>query len=254
VSIRFPVLYLLAIAAAELVTVLINSIAGLAFHLVLLSLLVFHSSLAGPPHWFPHPMYKFYFALSLAPLVRILSLFMPLIDIPRIYWFATIAVPLMAAAFLAIRRLGFSLGEVGIVRSDIPLQLLVGGFTGFIFGLVGYYILKPPEPLVAGLEVNQTLLLAIILLIATGFAEELTFRGVIQRCATEAVGRWGWVYVAFVFAILQIGYLSAFHFLFALAMGLFYGYVVLKGDSILGVSLSHGITNITLCLIAPFLF
>jgi len=251
---RFPVLYLLGIAVAELVTVLISPIAGIAFHFVLLSLLVLHSSLAGPPHWFPHPMYKFYFALSLAPLVRILSLFMPLIDIPRIYWYATIAVPLMAAAFLAIRRLGFSLGEVGFTRSEIPLQLLTGVSTGFIFGLMGYYILKTPEPLVSSLGVNQTLLPAIILLVATGFAEEITFRGVIQRCATEAVGRRGWIYVAFLFAILQIGYLSALHFLFALAVGLFYGYVVLKGDSILGVSLSHGIANITLCLIAPFLF
>jgi membrane protease YdiL (CAAX protease family) len=244
----------LGIAAAELVTVLINPIAGLAFHLVLLSLLVFHSSLAGPPHWFPHPMYKFYFALSLAPLIRILSLFMLLVDMPRIYLYATIAVPLMAAAFLAIWRLGFSLGEVGIVRSDIPFQLLIGTFTGFIFGLAGHYILEPPELLVGGLEVNQTLLLAIILLMATGFAEELTFRGVMQRCATEAMGRRGWVYVAFVFAILQIGYLSVFHFLFALAMGLFYGYAAFKGGSILGVSLSHGITNITLCLVGHFLY
>lgn len=253
-SIRFPVLYLLGIAAAELVTALINAIAGLAFHLVLLSLLVFHSSLAGPPDWFPHPMYKLYLALSLAPLIRILSLSMPLTDIPRTYWYATIAIPLMAAAFLVIRRLDFSLREVGVTWSEIPLQLLAGGSTGFFLGLVGYYILETSEPLVASLEVNQTLLGATILLVATGFAEEITFRGVMQRCAMEALGGSGWIYVAFLFAILQIGYLSAFHFLFALAMGLFYGYLVLRGDSILGVSLSHGITNITLCLIAPFLF
>lgn len=247
-TIRFALLYLGAIAAAELVTTLVNPIGGIALHIVLLLLLVLHSSLAGQ-----QPGHKLYLALSLAPLIRILSLSMPLTDIPRIYWYVIIAVPLMVGAFLVTRRLGFSLRKVGFVRSGIPLQLLTGGSAGFLFALAGYYVLDMPEPLVASLDVNQILLPAIILLIA-GFAEEVTFRGVMQRCAMEASGRWGWIYVAFLFAILQIGYLSAFHFLFALAIGLFFGWVVLRTGSILGVILAHGIINITFYLIAPFLF
>jgi H+/Cl- antiporter ClcA len=82
---------------------------------------------------------------------------MPLTDIPRIYWYAIIAVPLMGGVFLVIRRLGFSLREVGFAQSEIPLQLLMGVATGFVFGLVGYYVLGMPKPLVSSLEVNQTL-------------------------------------------------------------------------------------------------
>ena len=247
-TIRFSLLYLGAIAAAELVTVLVNPIGGVALYIVLLLLLVLHSSLAGQ-----QPSHKLYLALSLAPLIRILSLSMPLTDIPRIYWSVIIAVPLMVGAFLVIRRLGFSLREVGFARSEISLELLMGGSAGLVLGFAGYYVLKMPEPLVSSLDVNQILLPAIIFLIA-GFAEGVTFRGVMQRCAMEALGRWGWIYVAFLFAILQIGYLSAFHFLFALAIGLFFGWVVLKTGSILGVTLAHGIINIILYLIAPFLF
>jgi len=251
VTIRFALLYLGAIAAAEIVTVLGNPIGGVALHIFLLLLLVLHSSLAGQD-----PSHKLYLALSLAPLIRILSLSMPLADIPRIYWYVIIAVPLMVGAFLVVRRLGFSLREVGFTRRGIPLQLvelLAGASAGFLFGLAGYYVLRIPEPLVSSLDVNQMLLLAIILVIA-GFAEEVTFRGVMQRCAMEALGRRGWIYVAFLFAILQIGYLSAFHLLFAVAIGLFLGWLVLRTGSIVGVILAHGIINITFYLIAPFWF
>lgn len=248
-TIRFALLYLGAIAAAELVTALVNPIGGIVLDIVLLLLLVLHSSLAGQ-----QPSHKLYLALSLAPLIRILSLSMPLTDIPRIYWSVIIAVPLMVGAFLVIRRLGFSLREVGFARSEIALELLMGGSAGLVLGFAGYYVLQMPEPLVSSLDVNQILLPAIILLVATGFAEEITFRGVMQRCAMEALGRWGWIYVAFLFAILQVGYLAPFHFLFALAIGLFFGWVVQETGSILGVSLAHGIINIILYLIAPFLF
>jgi hypothetical protein len=44
---RFPLLYLGAIAAAELVTALVNPIGGIIFHVVLLVLLVYHSSLVS---------------------------------------------------------------------------------------------------------------------------------------------------------------------------------------------------------------
>jgi len=249
VTIRFALLYLGAIATAELVTVLVNPIGGLALDIAILLLLVAHSILAGE-----HSSHDFYLALSLAPLIRILNLSMPLTNIPKIYWYGIIAVPLSVGAFLVIRRLGLSLREVGITRDEIPLQLLLGVSVGFALGLLGSWVLKMAEPSVGSLEVNQTLLPAITLLVATGFAEELTFRGVMQRCAMETLGRGGWIYVAFLFAILQIGYLSPLHFLFALAMGLSFGYLVLKGDSILGVSLAHGITNIVLYLIAPLLF
>jgi hypothetical protein len=178
---------------------------------------------------------------------------MPLADIPSIYWPVIIAVPLLVGAFLVIRRLGFSLREVGLARSGIPLQLLMGGSAGFLLGLAGYYVLKTPEPLVSSLDVNQILLLAGVFLIA-GFAEEVTFRGVMQRSAMDALGRWGWIYVAFLFAILQIGYLSVFHCLFALAIGLLFGWVVWRTGSIFGVILAHGVINITLYLIAPFFF
>jgi hypothetical protein len=245
---KFPLIYLGAIAAAELITALLSLEAGMAFHIVLLLFLVLHSSSVQQ-----HPNHKLYLALSLAPLIRILSLSMPLAGIPRIYWYIIIAVPLMGGVFLVIRRLGFGLWDARFAWRQVPLQLLIG-LTGILIAIAEYHALQKPEPLVDSLTLRQVLLPALILLIATGFTEEIIFRGVIQRSAVEALHQWGWPYTASLFAILHISYLSVPHFFLLLAVGMFFGWLVLKTGSLLGVSLSHGITNILLYLILPFLF
>jgi membrane protease YdiL (CAAX protease family) len=51
-----------------------------------------------------------------------------------------------------------------------------------------------------------------------------------------------------------MGFLSWLDVIFVFLVALFFGGVVKKTGSLLGVTLSHGITNIMLFLIAPFFF
>lgn len=244
-SIRFPLLYLAAIAAAEVVTALVNPLGGIVFHIVLLLGLVAHASFS--------PTYlhqELYLALALAPLIRVLSLSMPLTKFPQIYWYAIIAVPLLVAVFAVMRRLDFHPRDVGLTLNWPPIQFLVG-LTGIPFGMIGFHILTP-ESLVNSLAWGEILLPAVILL-ATGFAEELVFRGVMQKSADDALGHWGWVYIAVLFTVLHIGYLSVANLGLVLVVALCFGLISQNTGSIVGVSLSHGITNIVLYLIAPLL-
>ena len=117
--------------------------------------------------------------------------------------------------------------------------------------LAEYFILAP-EAMIAELTWQVIWLPAVILLLWTGFVEELIFRGVLQRSAVEAFGWWGMVYISLLFATLHIGFLSWIDVIFVFAVALFFGWVVKKTGSLLGVSLSHGITNIVLYLVAPF--
>ena len=64
----------------------------------------------------------------------------------------------------------------------------------------------------------------------------------------------GLLYVSILFAVLHIGYLSILDVVFVFIAGAWFGWVALKTGSILGPTLSHGVTNITLYLIAPFVF
>jgi membrane protease YdiL (CAAX protease family) len=237
-------LYLVGIAAAELVTALVNTVGGIVFHSVLLFSLIVHSSFVK------RPSHKLYLSMALAPLIGIVSLSLPLSQFTEIYWYLITAVPLFVATFTCSIILDFQPADIGLSlrERDIPLQGLVA-LTGISFGLVEYYILKP-EPLVSSLTLGRVLLPALIFL-ASGFVEELAFRGVMQRSAVEALGRWGWVYIAALFSVLSIGYLSAAHSAFVFLVGLFFGWVVQKTGSLLGVSLSHGITNIVLYVILP---
>ena len=114
-------------------------------------------------------------------------------------------------------------------------------------------ILKP-QPAVSELSWQVIWLPALIFVFSTGFVEEFIFRGVLQRTAGGLLGRWGIVYVSFIFAILHMGFLSWFDVAFVFAVALLFSWVVKKTGSLLGVTLSHGIANAVLYLVAPFFF
>ena len=88
----------------------------------------------------------------------------------------------------------------------------------------------------------------------SGFVEEFVFRGVLQRTSIRALGGWGLSYTAVIFAVLHIIHLSVIDLVFVFVVALFFGWVVNKTGTLLGVTLAHGITNIIIYLIAPFFF
>lgn len=245
-NVAVPLLYLAAITAAEFLTVLDRPRLGTAAHVVILATLLVHASaLPGHPH------HRMLLALSLAPLIRILSLSMPLQDVDLVLWYLIVGLPLLAAALVVARTLDLSPRDLGLSLGRLPLQLLVAS-TGLVFGFAEYLILKP-QPLIDQLTLPQVWWPALILLVATGFNEELVFRGVMQSAARPALGRGTILYVTVLFAALHVGYRSVVDVAFVFAVGLFFGLIVARTGSLLGVTLSHGITNISLYLVVPFL-
>jgi membrane protease YdiL (CAAX protease family) len=241
------IIYLLAIAGAELITALVSQIGGVIFYFVLLISLIFISAMFSR-----QPSHRLFLSLGLAPLIRILNFSAPLVQFSEIYWFLFVSIPLLAGILAIITILNLQPREIGLTTDTVPIQALIA-LTGIGIGLIEYLILKP-EPLILTLSWQEAIAPALILLIATGFVEELAFRGVIQSSSVPVLGRGGWVYVAALYSILQIGHLSALHWIFVLLVSLFFGWVVARKGSILGVSLCHGITNIGLYLIFPFVF
>jgi len=82
--------------------------------------------------------------------------------------------------------------------------------------------------------------------------EELIFRGVIQRALTEIVGGLAGLYVAALYAMLNMGYQSALNLLFVFAASLFFSWIVARTHNLLGVALAHGLANLGLFLVWPF--
>ncbi len=259
------IIYLLAVALAELVTTGVfpfgplahpQPLWGIVFHIAILVAALLHSALGLSANYRQRQLVL---SLALVPLVRIISLSMPLVGVPQLWWYPIIYIPLMAAALVAVRILGYRAEEVGFTFRLFPVQIAVG-LTGFGFGVAEYWILVklPPEPLAAPLVAELTWqaawLPALILMETTGFVEEFIFRGVLQRSAVERFQWRGMLYVSVLFAILHVGFLSWLDVIFVFSVALFFSWAVKKTGSLLGVALSHGITNIMLMVVVPFSF
>lgn len=243
-----PLIYLLAIGGAEY-AVAVNPPVGVPIHGAILVALIFHGSATRQP-----ALRSLLWALTLAPVIRILSLALPLAQFPLIYWFAIISGPLFLATAAGARALGYSPRDLGLIPwlRFLPL-CLVALPAGAGLGWMEYHILRSPS-LAANLTVQATWSQALILTISTGFCEELIFRGLLQRAAVNWLGRaWGLLYVSLLFAALHTGYLSLTDFFFVLAVGELFALTTLWSRSIYVAALCHSALNVSFYLIWPLL-
>ena len=242
------IIYFIAIAAAEISVTYINMQAGLVIEFIILFALLIHSSV--------HESYNFSTLLRsmmALPMIRIIGLSIPLMQIQPLYWFPIISIPLFAASFTLIRAQKLTRKKIGLVLGNIPLQLTVA-LSGVVLGFTEYLILKP-APLISTFSMETVLFGAVILLVSTGFAEELLFRGILQKNAENVFGKvFGLLYASVLFTALHVGWQSGLDLVFVFSVAMFYGYTFQKTRSLLGVTLSHGISNSFLFLIMPFIF
>lgn len=241
-------IYLMAIIAAEIVTAHYSVEYGLIMHTIILSALLINSSVTHST--------KFSYLLRsmmILPMIRIIGLTIPLMQVSELYWFPVIAIPLFAASFVLMRSQKLTRKNVGLVLGNIPVQLAIA-LSGVVLGFIEYLILKP-QPLISSLNLETVLFASMILIVSTGFAEELLFRGILQKNAEKILGNiWGLLYVSILFTALHIGWNSTLDLLFVFSVALFYGYTFQKTGSLFGITFSHGISNTFLFLVMPFIF
>lgn len=203
--------------------------------------------------------YRFYIGFSLAPLIRILSLSIPLKGVAPQYFYLIPGIPLLAAIFVAAKMAGFRKNDIYLTwgnpkkpGQNWKVQLAVA-LLGFPLGFMEYFILRP-DPIVSQLTLGAVVTASIILIIFTGLTEELTFRGVMKRAADDFLGeRISVFYVSLVFAVLHITHLSALDVVFVFGIALLFSFIVHHTESLYGVSFAHGLTNINLFIFGPLL-
>jgi len=198
--------------------------------------------------------HRLYWTLSLIPIMRLLSVSMPLGAFPVIWRFILVAVPLLLAIATAARAARFSPEDIGLRwrwgHAHLNAMLAIAGVP---LGMAYYQILKP-APLAAELSLQAILAPAVVLIVTTGFSEEIIFRGLLQRAAGELLGPWiGPALITCLWAVLHISYRSWDAFYITLLAGALFAIVAGHTRSIWGVTLAHGLANVTLLLLAPFL-
>lgn len=236
--------YIAAIGCSEVVLVFIGVIPGAIFHTILVLALLSHYVIGRQA-----PYGRALPALALVPFMRVLSLAVPVQDVPQIFWYAMIGVPLLLAVALTMKHLDLSLSDFGWPPSSWPLQIAIV-FSGLPLSFVAFSLLRP-LPLIDKSNSISLAVGSIILIIFTGFTEEVIFRGVLQRVGDEIFGRAGILYVNVLFAIMYIGSLSLVYVFFIGLLGLFFSWCVNQTKSIWGVVFAHSMLNIGLLLILP---
>lgn len=246
--------YILLVAGAEWVTAYAtwHGIAfakyGIMFHALILFALLVHSSLilTADPEFS-----RLLVVLIIAPLIRILSLAMPVVNFNYTAWFSIISIPVYITIFTCVYIQRIKPQDIALALPQLkhlPLELATILIAG-PFGILEYYVLKPGilvEPRLEALIVP-----VLIMFVCTGFLEELAFRGLMQYHATRTMGFSGIIFISVLFGFLHIGNLTIFDVILAGSVGFIYSLVVRRTGSLYGVTISHGLINSILFLIAP---
>ncbi|WP_431061630.1 lysostaphin resistance A-like protein [Methanobacterium sp.] len=240
--------YLGLIIISEIVNAYYSIEAGLIIDVIIICALLIHSSVIKDDS----PYTNLLRAMIILPMIRIIGLSVPLMQVQALYWFPIIALPLFAASITLIRVQKIKRKDLGLTLGNIPVQLLIAS-SGFLLGFIEYKVLAV-KPLISTFDPLMILFAGSILLISTGFAEELLFRGILQQNTEKIFGPlFGLLYASLLFTSLHVGWKSGIDLIFVFAVSMFYGYMFQKTRSLFGVTLSHGISNTVLFLIMPFI-
>lgn len=177
--------------------------------------------------------------LALVCLASLWALMLPVHRIFSSVWPALVAAPTLVglvgtADVFHINVLGrwrsrITLGEVAVVASAVPMMfLLSAAMPDRVLGLHH-----------AG---AADVVIAAITAFALGIVEELVFRGALQPCVIDVVGRrFGVIAVAAVSALVAAGNRSIAGLLLLFVVGLGFGYVAMRSGSVRAPALARAV-------------
>jgi uncharacterized protein len=222
------------VAQAELIVAFINVPLGLAVHGLLLAGL-----LAAFPLVPRGPLRRVLPALALLPLLRILSLTVPIPALPPLAWHALVGLPLLAGIVLAARASDLRPADLGLRLPPAPGFGWRVALAGIPLGIVA--ALAAPRAIPPADGPNELVLGVLLAFTFAGVVEELLFRGVLQRVLRDVYGRWAFVVANLLFMAAYLPTLSAPLIAVMGAAGILFGWSVARSGSVWPAAVGHGL-------------
>ncbi len=223
---------------------------GVVLHSFTLALTLFYSAIMVR---FSPDTSKLFAVLLPVPLIRIVSVSSPLLEFTMVEWFLIISIMLFSSILISLRLTGLSISEYGFKLPERKYYILETSIImiGIGFGMVEYLILTP-EPISREITILGIIPPLVGLYFSTGLLEELLFRGLIQKHSSDCLGTfYGIIFTTLIFMIMHTGWQSFLDIIFVGAVGAIYSVIVHRTGSIVGVSFSHAMVNISLFVISP---
>jgi membrane protease YdiL (CAAX protease family) len=243
--------YALAIGAAEVCIAFVSPVAGAIGYAALLLAMLTYAVLLAPDA--DDPQLRDYrnaiVALSFLPIVRLVSLTAPVGAGSTAGRYLLVGALLLAAiawAAWAVRlpgaglRLRVPILQLGVVCSIVPLAL------------IAYYTVHPKQ--VASGDSRSQLAAAAIAVAVVAVVEEFVFRGFIQTAFGRLFGSIAAPLCATaLYVIVYLGVRPLSLVFFAAVLGLLFGWLVQRTQSLAGAAIGHSLFNVSLFVVLPLL-
>jgi uncharacterized protein len=238
-----------AILEAEVAVALVAPIMGVILHgAVIVAIANIYLFIPSIPHR------RALIPLLLFPILRLLSVTIPIAVLPRIYWYPAIGLPWLLSALIVVWFLRPSLDTLQIHgwRHGEILRQGIFGLTGIALAFLVFF-LAPAKPIVADGNWRSLVLGGLFLTVFSGFSEEFVFRFLVQSQLESVFGRAGIIIAAMLGAALYIPTLSLPLVAFWMIAGMIFGFWVHRTRSLWGVVLAHSLINVGSILLLPLL-
>ncbi len=205
-------------------------------------------ALVGPTR----PVRRLSMALVTVPILRLLSISIPVVLIPPLAWYVEIGLPAFLAILLAARALELRPVDLGL-RSMPWGDLAAFGLAGAALGVPAYLIGQPGQ-LIDLPSPGALLAAAVIMIVFVALLEELLLRGLIQSVATETFARGGVLVSIAATVLLYAASLNVRYVLFMSLVAALLSVSVRQFGSIAGAVAAHGALVCVQLVILPLLF
>jgi hypothetical protein len=192
--------------------------------------------------------------LLLFPILRLLSVTIPIAPLPRIDWYPAIGLPWLFSALVVVWFLRPSPAYLqlrGYNRGEI-LRQAIFGLTGISLAYL-VYLLAPTKPILASGDWRGLVFGGMLITVFTGFAEEFVFRFLVQSQMESVFGKAGIYIAALLGSAMYIPTMSLPLIAFWLIAGVVFGYWVHRTRSLWGVVLAHSLLSVGSILLLPLL-
>ena len=192
-------------------------------------------------------------SLALIPLYILFTSSLPWFFINQQYLLPAVYSTILALCLWHIYQKKLSFSVLGFKKNKWLKYVLIGIILGIPMGAGEYFIIYPAATFPT-FEVKYLLRDLFYMLCFVGLGEELLFRGLLQRDLTNALNwKWGIFLASLMFAVMHLTWRSIPELFFVFFAGVILGYLYYKTKSLVAPIVMHGIGNVTLVAIMPYL-
>ncbi len=250
---RWQWLFILAVSAAITTTEWVFAYKDVAYGIVLALFLAIGIYLIISVMRLSQPIIDCAESLALIPLYILFTSSLPWFFINQRYLLPAVYSTILALCLWHIYQKKLSFSELGFKKDKWLKYVLVGIVIGIPIGTAEYFVLHP-APAFPAFEFRYLLLDLVYMVGFVGLGEELLFRGMVQRDLTNALGwKWGIILTSAVFAVMHLSWRSIPELVFVFLASLLLGYVYYKTKSLVAPIIMHGIGNVILVAVLPYL-